>query len=265
MNITTRHAKMLVRDGIDQTLTRLGLSQSTDRLMVDSRTYWTSGQGAEWTADSHWHKGLADGDWRAIGQEHWALWEMFARAVGAADPLGRIVDWGCGGGANAVAFAPNCAEYVGADIVPATVQECKRQVALECETPFSGVVIDAIQPEISAQDIPKCDLFICFYVMELVPTPEYGLRILKIAAKLLQPGKYAMIQIKYRTGWRTASRRRRYKASTAASMTTYGIEEFWNAAAECGLRPQLIHLVPQNAIDERYAYFLLSADPSLIQ
>ena len=262
MNITARHAKMLVRDGIDQGLTRLGFNQSSDRLMADSRTYWISGQDEEWTADSHWRSGLSDGDWRAIGQQHWELWETFARAVGAVDPLERIVDWGCGGGANAVAFAPHCAEYIGADIVPATVQECKEQVAMACDTPFSGFVIDPNRPEISAQDIPKCDLFICFYVLELVPTPNYGLRILRIAANILQPGKYAMIQIKYRTGWRTASRGRRYKSSTAASMTSYRIDEFWSAAERCGLRPQLIHLVPRNAIDERYAYFFLSAPPS---
>lgn len=253
---------MFVRDGIDQGLTRLGLSQSPVRLMAESRTYWTAEQGEAWAADSHWRGGLAESDWRAIGEEHWALWETFARAVGAMDPLERIVDWGCGGGANAVAFAPHCAEYIGADVVPATVQECEKQVAMACETPFNGVVLDPMQPEISVQDIPKCDLFICFYVFELVPTPEYGLRILRIARNLLRPGGYAMIQIKYRTGWRTASRGRRYKSSTAASMTSYRIEEFWNAAARCGLRPRLIHLVPHNAIDERYAYFLLSAASS---
>jgi hypothetical protein len=105
-------------------------------------------------------------------------------------------------------------------------------------------------------------LLICFYVFELVPTPEYGLRILKIAADLLQPTGHAIIQIKYRTGWRTASRRRNYKASTVPNMTSYRIDEFWNAAVKCGLRPRLIHLVPRNALDERYAYFLFAAPGS---
>jgi 2-polyprenyl-3-methyl-5-hydroxy-6-metoxy-1,4-benzoquinol methylase len=259
MNTIAGHTKTLFRDGIDQALNRLGFNQSAERLTADAETYWAGKQGEAWTADSHWRGGLSENDWRAIGDDHWALWEMFARAVNATGPLRRIVDWGCGGGANAVAFAPHCAEYIGADIVPATVRECEKQVATTCNTRFNGVVIDTKQPEISAQDIPRCDLFICFYVLELVPTPEYGLRILNIAANLLEPGGYAMIQIKYCSGWRTASRGRRYKSSTAASMTSYRIDEFWNASVRSGLRPWLVHLVPRNAMDERYAYFLLSA------
>jgi SAM-dependent methyltransferase len=252
------YAKIFVRDGIDQALTRLGFSQQSERITADARNYWAGGQGEAWAADSHWRGGLGEKEWGSIGKEHWAMWETFARAVCATGPLQRIVDWGCGGGANAVAFAPHCAEYIGADIVPATLKECERQVTSVSDTPFKGIAIDAMQPEISAKNIPKCDLFICFYVFELLPTAEYGLRILKIAADLLQPKGHAVIQIKYRTGWRTASRRRRYKSSTAGSMTSYRIDEFWNAAMECGLSPRLIHLVPRNSLDERYAYFLLS-------
>ena len=263
MDTIAHRAKALVRDGIDQGLTRLGFSQSPVRITADAETYWTSREAETWAANSHWRGGLAENDWRAIGRDHWSLWQTFARAAGRANgPLNRIVDWGCGGGANAVAFAPHCAEYIGADIVPASIQECEDQVAMRCDTPFKGVVIDAMQPEMSARDIPKCDLFICFYVFELLPTPEYGLRILKIAANLLESSGYAIVQIKYHTGWRTGSRRRRYKSSTAATMTSYRIEEFWNAALTSGLRPQLIHLVPQNALDERYAYFLLAAPRS---
>jgi SAM-dependent methyltransferase len=262
MGTLAHRAKTFVRDGMDQGLTRLGFSQSVMRITADAQTYWTSGQGKTWASDSHWRGGLAEDDWQAIGREHWSLWETFARAVDAQDPIKRIVDWGCGGGANAVEFAPHCAEYIGVDIVPASVQECEKQVAMTCDTPFNGVVIDATQPEISARDIPKCDLLICFYVFELVPTPEYGLRILKIAADLLQPTGHAIIQIKYRTGWRTASRRRKYNSSTVPNMTSYRIDEFWNAAVKCGLRPRLIHLVPRNALDERYAYFLFAAPGS---
>ena len=36
------------------------------------------------------------------------------------------------------------------------------------------------------------------------------------------------------------------------------IDEFWTAATSCGLRPELVTLVPKNDLDERYAYFLLT-------
>lgn len=62
----------------------------------------------------------------------------------------------------------------------------------------------------------------------------------------------ALVQIMYRTAsWRTRPRRRRYRSSTAASMTTYWTEEFWTAATSCGLRPELVTLVPENDLDER--------------
>lgn len=258
MSINVDRVTTVVRDTIDQTLSRLGFAERPDNLLAAAKTYWTGREGDAWAANSHWRDGLADADWHSIGADHWALWEKFSRAAGATDPPSRIVEWGCGGGANAVAFAPHCTEYVGADIVPESVKECADQVARVCDTPFVGVVVDAAQPETSAADIPSCDLFLCLYVLEMVPSPEYGQRILKIAAQLLRPGGQAMIQIKYRTNWWTAPRRRRYRSSTAASMTTYRIDEFWKAAIDCGLRPQMIHLVPRNSLDERYAYFLLS-------
>jgi SAM-dependent methyltransferase len=258
MSSIADRAKMAVRDTLDQTLTRLGFAEPPERLTAAAQSYWTGRDGETWSADSHWRNGLSPDDWQAIGADHWRLWESFSRSAGVTTSPHRIVEWGCGGGANAVAFAPHAAEYVAADIVPESVAECRRQVAEVCDTAFTGVVVDAAAPEVSARDIEPCDLFLCLYVLELVPTPEYGLGILRIAADLLAPGGLAMVQIKYRTNWRTAPRRRRYKGSTAASMTSYRIDEFWKAATDCGLRPQLVHLVPKNSVDERYAYFLLA-------
>lgn len=104
----------------------------------------------------------------------------------------------------------------------------------------------------------SCDVFLCFYVLELVATPEYGERILHIARDLLAAGGLALIQIKYNDGrWRTRPRRRGYRTGLA-EMTTYPIHGFWELADSCGLKPELVQLVPRNELDQRYAYFLLS-------
>ncbi|KWX66077.1 hypothetical protein ASJ79_06780 [Mycobacterium sp. NAZ190054] len=42
------------------------------------------------------------------------------------------------------------------------------------------------------------------------------------------------------------------------------MEEFWNLAAECGLTPRLITLVPENRLDSRYAYYALT-NPAAVQ
>ena len=40
-------------------------------------------------------------------------------------------------------------------------------------------------------------------------------------------------------------------------MTSYPIAAFWQLAADCGLRPVSVELVPRDELDERYAYFVL--------
>jgi len=98
---------------------------------------------------------------------------------------------------------------------------------------------------------------LCLYVLELIPTQAYGLRLMRIAYDLLAPGAQAFVQIKYATGsWRTRPRQRNYRSSVAG--VTYRIDEFWTAMAGIGFRPEAVALVPKNELDERYAYFLLS-------
>ncbi|MFC5993283.1 class I SAM-dependent methyltransferase, partial [Pseudonocardia hispaniensis] len=172
--------------------------------------------------------------------------------------------WGCGGGANAVAFAPQAREFIGVDVSPESLRECERQVARVCDTPFRPVLIDVAAPEAALEAIPgPCEAFLSFYVFELLPTPAYGERILRIAHRLLAPGGLALIQIKYDTGsWRTKPRGRSYRFGPAG-MTSYPIPAFWQLAQRCGLRPEYVHLVPRDELDERYAYFLLvnTAEP----
>lgn len=246
---------------MQRTFAAVGLRQSESRIAADSQRYWTETGGARWKADSHWQDAdVFGGDlWARIGQRHLAMFERGARMVEFTRPWGRVVEWGCGGGANAVHFAKRCREFVGVDISAESLRECGRQVAATSDTVFRPVLVEAGEPERAIELIgPGCDIFLCFYVFELVPSPEYGERLLLIARDLLAPGGLALIQIKYDEGrfW-TRPRRRAYR-SGVADMTTYPIPEFWQLAVKCGLRPESVELVPKNELDERYAYFLLS-------
>ena len=73
---------------------------------------------------------------------------------------------------------------------------------------------------------------------------------------LLAPGGPVLIQINT-----TRARRRAYRTGLA-SMTTDPIASFRELAMECGLKPEAIELVPKNELDERYAYFFLSKEPT---
>ena len=109
-----------------------------------------------------------------------------------------------------------------------------------------------------AQIKEPCDLLFCVYVFEAFPSPEYGRRVLEVAARLLRPGAMALIQVKYSVGLTTRSRGWGYRFGVA-NMTTYRLDEFWKLSAECGFTPHAIHLVPKSELvpDERYGYFVL--------
>jgi hypothetical protein len=262
-------ARGLAKNGelvVDNVLSRVGFRHSPERLEHDAADYWSTGEGsASWRSNSHWRGGTIDDSlWSSIGADHLDLWRMFAAAVGQKPERDRIVEWGVGGGANAVHFAPIAGEFVAVDVAQASLDECERQVRAVTSTPFVPVLVDVATPESAIASSPApCDLFLCFYVLELVPTQDYGLRIVKIAEQMLADGGLAVIQTKYSTDrLETKSRNRRYTRHVA-NMTTYRIDEFWSAAKGCGLEPLLISLVTENALDERYAYYLLQKTRSL--
>ena len=185
--------------------------------------------------------------------------ERGARAIGANRPWNRVLEWGCGGGANAVHFAPRAQEFIGVDVSDASLTECARQTAKVCDTPFQPVLVDVANPERALRVVQgRIDVFLCLYVFELLPTPEYGARILRIARELLAPGGLALIQIKYDDGRWTSRPRRRAYHSGVAKMTSYPIASFWQLAEDCGLTPESIEIVPRSELDDRYAYFVLS-------
>lgn len=255
-----RGAAGTARNQVHFALAQVGFVHSNGRLTRDASQYWTGVGNDLMRNDSHWRSGSKFEDtklWAAMGHEHLQLYQRLRRTVGEPPPLRRIVDWGCGGGANAVSFAPLAEEIVGVDVNAQSIEECGRQVALVSSTPFRKVLIDIARPEEAAEVIPRpCDLFLCFYVLELVPTQAYGLRLMRIAYNLLGPGGQAFVQIKYATrSWRTQPRRRSYR--TAVAGNTYRIEEFWAAMEDIGFRPAAVTLVPRNDLDEHYAYFLL--------
>lgn len=247
-----KDAAAKIETRVQRALSAVGFAQSTDRIAVDAQAYWSASDGQHWKANSHWRDGLGAA-WERVGQDHLAILNRGARAANV-EPQGRFVDWGCGGGANAAALAPLADEIVGVDVSHATLAECAAQVTA---TRFDAVRIDVADPEAAIAEIEQADVFVCFYVFELIPTPEYGARLLRIAHQVLKPGGLALIQIKYDDG-RFASRpRRRSYRRELASMTTYRIDAFWQLCTDVGFTPVTVELVPRNELDARYAYFTL--------
>ena len=212
----------------------------------------------------HWRgKGVFEGNeegWLQLGREHLDLVNSYACQLDLKFPVDKIVEWGCGGGANAVHFGSKANKYFGIDINPESLSECTNQMSNFGYRNFHPFLIDTSNPEKAlVEDIKDSDFFICTYVYELLPSPEYGLRILELANRILKINGIGFIQIKYNSGERKfRSRKWGYKLNPY-NMTTYTIEEFWNHTLAFGFQPYGVYLMPKQEIvsDYRYAYYFL--------
>ena len=255
-----RRAKTITETAVRQAL---GSRESDQKLIGDSQDFWNDASDRSLKQNSHW-RGVGifadDSRWLALGQGHLEMYEAFARALSLKHPPSRIVEWGCGGGMNAVHFGPLAEEFFGIDISSASLEECGRQMNAAGLGNFKPVLIDAANPEAALEKVGvQCDLLLSTYVFELLPTPDYGLRVLKIAHSLLAPEGLMMVQVKYNEGdWKTRSKGWAY-AKNLAWNATYRIEEFWQAAERCGFTPKMITLMPKQPLvnDGNYAYFAL--------
>jgi cyclopropane fatty-acyl-phospholipid synthase-like methyltransferase len=242
---------------------RLRPAESEDKLRKDAEQYWNAPSTELLNQYSHWRGAgiFADDDlWLALGRKNLELYQQFCHMMGVTKPPRRIVEWGCGGGANAVHFAPLAETYVGIDIARPSLRECASQLEAAGFHNFEPVLVDAGAPETALTQIEqKCDLLLSTYVFEVFPTPEYGLQVLKIARKLLNEGGMAIIQVRYiRDSWRSRPKRFAYKRNFTSN--AYRVETFWDEAEKCGFLPQAVRLVPQDKLNNNtnYAYFILT-------
>jgi SAM-dependent methyltransferase len=234
-------------------------AQPVARRVADAGQFWKDDQAPIWASDSHWRSGLGEEAFTEVGQDHLAMFETMARALNKTAPYGVVIEWGCGGGANAVAFAPKATAFLAADISAASLAECERQVHAACATPTEQILIDIEDPEQAvAGRENSCDVFLCVYVLECTAGREEALRIMRIAERLLVPGGVAFVQVKYRTASPLTRGFGRNYRQNMANMTTFGIDEFWLCADDFGLVPRLVTLVPRTRLDRRYAYYALT-------
>lgn len=258
-----RHLRQRGRIGV---LRAFGLGQSEDEIAAVSMNYWNEGDkaGVNIRDYSHWAGAgpwIDREKWLALGRVHHDLYERSRNALGLDGPLQRVVEWGCGGGANAVHFCREVASYCGIDIAQASVDECGRVLREEGFAGFQPVLIPAEDPEQALRLVgAPCDLFLCTYVFELLPGRRYGERVCRIAYDLLKPGGLALIQIRYDDGSDRTNQKNIDYYRYACRFTSYRVEEFWILAQKIGFVPQSVFLVPEKTTGfsgDRYAYFAL--------
>jgi len=241
-------------------------TRPTDQRRVeDSHAFWNDEARSDLKTIMHWRgEGPFRDDqfWLDLGRRHLSMLKRAAEWADISFPVEAIVEWGCGGGMNAVHFAREASVYYGVDVNERSLEECVRQVDAGAQATGSciPVLIEAGEPESAFERIDgPCDLFFSSYVFEVFPSPGYGLRVLRVAHDLLRPGGVALIQVRYHSGARAVSGDRLAYARNWLSNTSYTIEGLWTSSQEIGFEPLYVTLVPlQPELDEsRYAYFAL--------
>jgi SAM-dependent methyltransferase len=249
---------MGLRERVRGVVLSVPVPQSKRGRAAEAQDYWNAQDGSRWAADAH-IRGEVPG-WDDIGRVHLEMYCTFARALEIDARPARVLEWGCGGGANAIAFAPQSKEFIGVDVSSDLLDECGRQVEGVCDTPYTPVLVGVDTPEDALRAVTEpVDLFLCLYVIELLPSKDHVRRVMEVARQLLRPGGGVLVQVKYQTSLLTRSRTWSYRRQVAA-MTSFPIHAFWEACRSWGFTPRLLTLVPQNQLDERYAYFFLTRD-----
>jgi hypothetical protein len=240
----------------------LGIRDSEAKIQRDAQRFWES-RSRHLPQLAHWRGAgvfADDARWLAWGRGHLDLYRDFARMLDAPLSVHRIVEWGSGGGANAIHFAPFAQEYVGVEVTQANLDESVRMLAEAGIRNFAPVLIKTDDPEEARERIAgPCDVFLCLGVFQALPTPEYGYRVLDIAQDLMAPGGLAIVQIKYiKRSWATKPKRFGYNRNYPI-LTSYALDEFWIEAQNRGFEPKCVTLVPRHPVngDGEYAYFLL--------
>jgi SAM-dependent methyltransferase len=239
--------------------TVLRVHESDAKLIRDSQKFWDSEDDKH--LRQHWRGAGIFADeqrWLAWGQYHLEIFDRLTRGLGFAAQVDSMVEWGCGGGANAVHFAPMARKFYGVDIARDNLEECERQLAGIGYADYQPVQIEAADPEAAlARIADSIDVFLCLGVFEIFPTPAYGERVLRTAHELLRPGGIAFLNVRY-PGDRQHRTKQWGYARNFASNTFYGIDEFWLKLEKAGFEPQSMVLVPNLPINRgsRYAYYL---------
>jgi hypothetical protein len=244
-----------------------GRGQSEAELTQATVRYWNEGDkaGVDLKDYSHWAGAGPWQDrekWLALGRVHFDMYEQLCLFTGTRRPIGSAVEWGSGGGANAIHFVQEVQTFCGIEIARASLDECGRVLAEAGFQGFQPVLISAENPEQALALAPgPFDLFLSTYVFELLPGRSYGERILRIAWQMLGPGGLALIQIRYDDGTPRSSQKNLDYFRNASRFTSYRVEEFWVLAQKLGFQPKYVTLVPQKVpgfSGDLYAYFAMS-------
>jgi SAM-dependent methyltransferase len=232
--------------------------ETQQRLIADAGRYWARSDSSLRIQDySHWRgrgRWADESSWQDWGRGNFRRYVTLATLAGRTSPITTMLEWGPGGGCNAVHFAGEVQTYIGVDVSAANLDECARQIAQHGHATFRGIRIDAAAPEAVLDHVAEpIDFFLCTAVYQHFPSQAYGRRVTRIASDLLKPGGLALIQTRYDDGSEALRCKSDDYERNAITFTSYPVDEFWQHTGSAGLKPLSLEL----DVEARYAFYLL--------
>ncbi|HEY8746508.1 MAG TPA: class I SAM-dependent methyltransferase [Tepidisphaeraceae bacterium] len=228
---------------------------ANDALAAAAGHYWRQSAVRPWVADmSHWRgRWSDDAAWSGIGAAHVTMFRQLCALAARQTPVTSMLEWGPGGGANALAFAPLVKRMYGIDISPPNLGECGRQLASNGFNDWNPIEIDANVPEDALQKLDSpVDFLLCTAVIQHFPSQDYGRRVLKIFNRALANEGLALIQTRYDDGSEVLRCKTNDYEKNVVTFTSYRIDAFWHDLIQAGFEPLSIILRPESC----YAYYL---------
>jgi predicted O-methyltransferase YrrM len=181
------------------------LTSSRESRLEDASKFWQRPKGHDLKYEKSLSHHIGARNWEnhkfyAYGIKHIELYEQALRFFDniGSDNLSNILEWGPGGGANALAFCRTLkCKYIGVDISQENLNETSRVINSHDLDNFNGFQIDIHNPEAIFDKVPtnSLDLFLCTAVFPHLPDKEYARRIIDIASKLLKVGGVCILHI----------------------------------------------------------------------
>ena len=233
------------------------IPQSEERISRDATKFWSSSDKSDRIKQlSHWlgkGKWSDEQRWTRLGQMNFDRFEQLCLLANTTRPIRSMIEWGPGGGANAVQFCSEVERFIGVDISMANLAESLRQLESRGFDEFQPIWIKSEKPEqvLDYVDFPV-DFFLSTSVYQHFPSKDYGVRVTKLAYQLLSEEGVALIQIRYDDGSKKFKPKRRDYHQNGITFTSYHLDEFWHIALQIGFNPLCITLD-----SSCYAYYFL--------
>lgn len=171
----------------------------SDEVMLAAHKFWNTGGNKQARFAHHLGTKQWPGKrWNQIGIKHLAMAKEGLEKYGDEGAVGRLLEWGPGGGSNIVHFSDIFDHATGVDISVDSLQACAKACSDIGLGDYFHPFPIAIDDPCRAMDLSEdpFDFLLCTAVIQHMPSIEHFRKVFSLWRKLLRPGALALVQFR---------------------------------------------------------------------